>query len=123
MIKLPNGDRKIELAQQCRQQSLSCRKLAPMVREIRQQIQPAAQPTPTPTAEIKKHVAKLSRLMGGSTVPAVFHDRRKLKAVPKAARESLRQTAAALLAQIPQITRMYESLVMVLDQIAVELEE
>ena len=61
--------------------------------------------------------------MDASNIPSVLHDRTRLKEVPRATRENLRQTAAALLTQIPQITRMYESVVMMLDQIALELEE
>ena len=92
-----------------------------MVKDIRQETQTTTQPTPA--AAVKKHVADLSRLMDGANIPSVLHDRTRLKQIPRATRENLRQTAVALLAQIPQITRMYESVVMMLDQISVELEE
>ena len=121
LIKLPNNERKVELTRQCIKESLSSRQLVPLVNEVRQEDQ-TPQPI-LPEAAVKKHLAELDRLMDGSSVPVVLHDPNRLKAISRETRERLRQTAAALLLQIPNITRLYEAVVANLDRIAVELEE
>ena len=121
LIKLENNDKKIELVRQCVSESLSSRQLIFLINEVRSTAIKSREISAASLA--KKHVSALRHLTDGSAAPAFLYDREQLKAIPKETRDNLRQTATELLSQIPNITRLYESVITNLDQITIELEE
>ena len=119
LIKLENNDKKIELVRICMNESLSSRQLIPLINEVRTE---TIKPREISAASLaKKHVAALKHLTDGSAAPPFLHDRDQLKAIPKETRDNLRQTANELLLQIPNIIRLYESVITNLDPIAIDL--
>ncbi|MFC1857313.1 hypothetical protein ACFL9U_04705 [Thermodesulfobacteriota bacterium] len=120
LIKLENGDVKIELAWQCIRSSLSHRQLIPLVKQAREE---SITTSITSATLARKHISELEHLLDGSAAPAFLNDVNELKSIPQDTREKMRDVAVQLLNQIPLISRSYESLVRNLDRIKIELEE
>ena len=87
----------------------------------KQLIQPRAT---TPTVLAKKHISEIERMTDASTLlPELVFDLNKLKSIPQETRDHLRQIVTNLLAQIPNMTIVYNSLIDNLNQIKMELRE
>ncbi|MFC1858013.1 hypothetical protein ACFL9U_08280 [Thermodesulfobacteriota bacterium] len=121
LIKLDNNAKKLSIARECINSSLSSRELVPLINEARKQtIQPRVT---TPTVLAKKHISDLQRMMDVSALTELAFDLTKLKSIPKETRDNLRQTVTNLLAQMPDMTNVYNSLIGNLNQIKMELRE
>ncbi|MFC1858119.1 hypothetical protein ACFL9U_08815 [Thermodesulfobacteriota bacterium] len=122
LIKLDNNAQKLSLVEECINLSLSVRELVPLINAVRKQI---TQPrTTTPTAQAKKHISEIERMTDGSTLlPQLAFDLNKLKSIPQETRDHLRQTVTDLIAQIPNMTIVYNTLIDNLNQIKMGLRE
>jgi len=118
LIRLQNDKTKLMLAKQCLDEPLSTRKLAEIVKQMRERMIDAGKKNQEETAF--QNIAKIEQLIGKSEKSGLVTDINKIRSMKSKTREDLHEKASELLEIITQTSRDCKKLLRNLEKVEKE---